>query len=125
MAEDKYIECLKSLRAEGYFVSLQQKEDDTIIQCKIYITDHDDETGTTNILEIHDALRDETQNCLGCRASPGEIRGYTRGSVLCPLLCGSYTKSYALTEKTYRGKLGSKITNMPSEMASKIYDALK
>lgn len=118
---------LRSLRSEGLFVTIVQKEDYFIIECKVYITDHDDETGTTNILEIWDnELRDENEKCLGCKSFLGEVRQGGRGCISCPLGCGSFTRPYALTEKVYRTKLGATITsNMPPQIASTISAALR
>ena len=117
---------LLSLRAEGYFVSIAPKEEDYILECRIYITDKDDETGTINILEIPEhEVRDENDKCLGCKSVPGEVRTLSRGCISCPLGCGSFTKPFALIEKIYRTKLGSNLGSMPSQMASTISAALK
>jgi hypothetical protein len=117
---------LRSLQSEGYFVSIAPKEEDYILECRIYITDRDDETGTINILEVPEGdLRDENNKCLGCKSIPGEVRTLTRGCISCPLSCGSFTRPFALTEKIYRAKLGSNLSSMPSQMASIISATLK
>jgi hypothetical protein len=117
---------LQSLRSEGYFVSISPKEEDYIIECRIYITDRDDETGIINVLELREGqVRDENNKCLGCKSVPGEVRILTRGCISCPLACGSFTRPFALTEKVYRAKLGSSLGSMPSQMASTISAALK
>lgn len=118
---------LRALRSEGYFVSIVPKEDYFIVECRIYITDRDDETGIINILEVPEGpidhcsgeVRDENNKCLGCKSIPGEVRTLTRGCISCPLSCGSFTRPFALTEKVYRTKLGTDL-NMPSQMASTI-----
>jgi len=117
---------LRSLRSEGLFVNITQKEDYFIVECKVYITDQDEDTGTINILELWDhESRDENEKCLGCKSFPGEVHQVSRGCISCPLGCGSFTRPYALTEKVYRTKLGATITsNMPPEMASTISAAL-
>ena len=120
-----YLKHLKPLREDGLFVSLHQKEDDLIVECRIYITDQDQETRTINILEVRgDDVRDDNMKCVACEAHLGEMRTPVRGSISCPLCC-SYTKPYALVEKVYRGKLGSKLETFPSAMATKISAALK
>jgi len=116
---------LKPLREEGLFVSIMPKEDDLIVECRIYITDRDEETRTTTILEVHgDNVRDDSDRCIACKARLCQMRSPLRGSISCPL-CGSYTEPYSLVEKVYRGKLGSKLTTFPSAMAQKISAALK
>jgi hypothetical protein len=123
---------LRALRSEGYFVSIVPKEDYFILECRIYITDRDDETGTINILEVPEGssdpfsgeVRDENNKCLGCKSIPGEVRTLTRGCISCPLSCGSFTRPFALTEKIYRTKLGTDLS-MPSQMASTISAVLK
>jgi hypothetical protein len=117
---------LLALRAEGYFVSITPKEEDLILECRIYITDRDDETGTINILEVPEGhVRDENEKCLGCKSVPGEMRTLTRGCISCPLSCGSFTRPFTLTEKVYRAKLGANLGTMPSQMASTISAVLK
>ncbi|NDB85915.1 MAG: hypothetical protein EB127_24930 [Alphaproteobacteria bacterium] len=125
---------LRSLRSEGYFVSITPHDDHYIVECRIYITDKDDETGTINILEVPEALihknaqlQNENEICLGCKSIPGEVRELTRGCISCPLSCGSFTRPFALTEKIYKGRLGSDLTisGMPSQMASVILAVLK
>jgi hypothetical protein len=123
---------LRALRTEGYFVSITPKEDYFIIECRIYIVDRDDETGTMDILEVpgdsygHGTIyRDENNKCLGCKSVPGEVRTIRPGSISCPLSCGSFTKPFALTEKVYRAKLGSNLTGLPPMMLSTISAVLK
>jgi len=122
---DKIHYKLRELQSEGYFVSIVPKEDYFILECRIYITDTDDETGTINILELTEGrVRDENDKCLGCKSIPGEVRTLTRGCISCPLSCGSFTRPFALTEKVYRTKLGTDLS-MPSQMASTISAVLK
>ena len=125
---------LRSLRSEGYFVSITPHNDDYIVECRIYITDRDDETGTVNLLEVPTALiydnaqlRNENEKCLGCKSIPGEERELTRGCISCPLSCGSFTRPFALIEKIYKGKLESDLTisGIPPQMASVISAVLK
>ena len=123
---------LRALRAEGLFVIITPKEDDLILEWRVYITDQDDETGTINILEVSEysddgQLRDENNKCLACKSVPGEVRKISRGSISCPLACGSFTKPFALIERVYRTKLGPDLTisSMPPQMASTISAALK
>lgn len=121
---------LRSLRTEGYFVSISPKEDYFILECRIYIVDRDDETGTMDILEVPETihgheLRDENDKCFGCKSVPGEIRKLMPGSISCPLSCGSFTKPFALTEKVYRAKLGSDLSALPPMVASTISASLK
>ena len=125
---------LRSLRSEGYFVSITPHDDHYIVECRIYITDKDDETGTINLLEVPEALihnnaqlQNENERCLGCKSIPGEVRTLTRGCISCPLSCGSFTRPFALTEKIYKGRLGSDLTinGMPSQMASAILAVVK
>lgn len=119
------INLLKPLRAEGLFVTVMPKEDDLIIECRIYITDRDSDANTTNILILSPEgyLQDENQVCLACKTSPGEVRTKVNGSISCPLSCGSYTRPYALIEKIYRAKLNN-LSVLPSYMASTISAAL-
>ena len=125
---------LRSLRSEGYFVSIMPHDNHYIVECRIYITDKDDETGTLDLLEVPEALihnnaqlQNENERCLGCKSIPGEVRTLTRGCISCPLSCGSFTRPFALTEKIYKGRLGSDLTinGMPSQMASAILAVVK
>ena len=125
---------LRSLRSEGYFVSITPHDDDYIVECRIYITDRDDETGTINLLEVPQELvydnaqiRNENEACFGCKSIAGEVRTLTRGCISCPLSCGSFTRPFALIEKIYKGKLESDLTisGMPPQMASVISAVLK
>ena len=107
-------------------LTINLAKDSSKSQCRIYITDKDDETGTINILEIPEhEVRDENDKCLGCKSVPGEVRTLSRGCISCPLGCGSFTKPFTLIEKIYRTKLGSNLGSMPSQMASTISAALK
>ena len=116
---------LSFLRSEGFFVTILSKEEDYIVECRIYITDHDEETGTINILEVpKDQLVDDNEKCLACKTSPGEVRIMARGCISCPLLCGSFTRPFALTEKVYRAKLNN-LSVLPPQMVSIISAALK
>lgn len=97
---------LEPLRAEGLFVRILGEGDynQTVkVECCLFITDIDDETGTTNLLEMHegDPLRsDEHGLCVACRAEEGQVRPALRGTVECPL-CGVQTTPWWLRERRY------------------------
>jgi hypothetical protein len=97
---------LEPLRAEGLFVRILGVGDynqSVKVECRLYITDIDDEMGTTNLLEMRedDPLRsDEHGLCVACRAAEGEVRPTVRGSVTCPL-CGVQTMAWWLRERRY------------------------
>jgi hypothetical protein len=99
---------LQHLRSEGLFVRILGEADFNCcvkVECSIYITDIDDETGTINILQVHEdePLRsDEHGLCVACRAEEDEVRPTVRGSVECPL-CGVQTTPWYLRKRTYSG----------------------
>lgn len=101
--EEKY---LAPLRAEGLFVSILGEGDynySVKVECRLYVTDIDEETGTTELLQVYEGepLRsDEHSLCVACRAEEGEVRPSVRGSVKCPL-CGVQTMPWALRERRY------------------------
>lgn len=97
---------LEPLRAEGLFVRILGEgfyNHSVKVECCLYITDIDDETGTTNLLEMRegDPLRsDEHGLCVACRAEEGQVRPTLRGTVECPL-CGVQTTPWWLRERRY------------------------
>jgi hypothetical protein len=99
-------EHMESLRAEGLFVTILGEGDydhSVKVECRIYVTDVDYETGTTNLLQVYEGepLRSEEHNqCIGCKAEEGQQRPCVRGSIACPL-CGVQTMPYWLRERRY------------------------
>ena len=136
---------LNSLQEKGLFVRIlgESSEPNTlIVECSIYVTDHDDETGVTTILEIPDGPVKENGRCVACDCL---VESYTttpialkKGCIQCPLGCGGVTKPWALRERKYHGifKLGKsvqkvawepfslKVGPMPSAIVQEICEAL-
>lgn len=97
---------MQPLRAEGLFVRILGEGDynhSVKVECRIYVTDFDEETGTTEILQVYEGepLRsDEHGQCIACRAEEGDERPQLRGSVECPL-CGVQTMPWGLRMRRY------------------------
>jgi hypothetical protein len=122
------METLKSLRKDGYFVSLSHDPKNInllVVECSIYIKDYDEETGGMDILMVDQEHQGDCQACLGCQGGYGK-------KVACPL-CGKAMSSWALVKRTYRGTFtftGSNVVlvnsskGMPAAMTATICDAL-
>lgn len=83
---------LEPLRAIGYFVELLSNVGTHLrIRTTLYQTDHDEEAGTVNYLELHDTQ--EEGECAACNGNNSSE--YKRGCINCPL-CHKYTKPWAL-----------------------------
>jgi hypothetical protein len=100
-------EHLESLREQGLFVRIVEEGQynySVKVECSIYITDVDEETMTTNLLEVYqgEEHRDEEGYCIACKALDGEARTPVRGSVECPL-CGEATAAWTLRRRRYCG----------------------
>ena len=111
---------LEALKQEGYFVVSRGEHAPGILvmECKIYLTDTDENGGATRPLVI---LPDEPLiwegKCRGCNALATEAgvgaRPFKRGSIKCPL-CASWTEPWSMQERVYRG-LFKLVSNGPAE----------
>jgi hypothetical protein len=111
----------------GYFVNIfsesrSNESSEVVVNCILYFTDVDVETGGYTLLRLNDS-DPIYQNgfCVACDNTQGYNTGFQRGSITCPL-CSNWTMPWTLTKKDFRGifKLnpGEPATFLPLETAN-------
>jgi hypothetical protein len=117
----------------GYFVSCSRRESGEgesgskkiIVDCILYFTDFDEETGAYTLLRISPSnplYQDGV--CVGCGNGDNQTNTeWKRGSIACPC-CGEWTRPWVMKKKEFRGMFklnpGNAATFVPLESDSSL-----
>ena len=89
---------------QGYFLSVFGEDTDgLIIDCVMYFTDFDEETGSHTLLRTNPSEPTYQEgSCVTCARMQEEKGEWKNGSIMCPRCC-KWTKPWTITKKSYRG----------------------